>query len=199
MSELPLRTTPQNFGLSAFRCLLSRLSANDPIADMRAIVHHRRMKSLITFTGAGTGIAVALVLVAQVQSSAAPGEEHWVPSSTSAYGITGDIHLSPTRLRMRGADVPLRIVEDLSRYRSSLNSLGPARVLEIGSNRWVSRNSYGCFERARWIVVWRFNRGRNLGIDVYEPAVRPHSDGPPTLGVPHGTCGAYYYVRPTRR
>ena len=160
---------------------------------------------------ARTGIAATLLLATQTQADAKPGNELWVAQSRTAYSITGDIHLSPTRLRMAGVNVPLRVVTDLSHYRASDDTLVRARVLELTSRRdfkLLNGNSFGCGKPIRWIVVWRFDGGKKLGMDTYEGAVRPRSErphAPPTdTLLPYrdhgpGFCASYYYMRPTRR
>lgn len=160
---------------------------------------------------ARAGIAATLLLAAQTQADAKPGEELWVAQSRTAYSITGDIHLSATRLRMAGVNIALRVVADLPHYRASDDRLVPARVLEVTSRRdfkLVNGNRFGCGKSIRWIVVWRFDGGKQLGMDTYEGAVRPQSERPDTAPtdtlLPYreqgpGFCASYYYVRSTRR
>ena len=160
---------------------------------------------------ARAGIAATLLLFGQTQADGKPGEELWVAQSRTAYSITGDVYLSPTRLRMAGMNVPLRLVADLAQYRSSDDRLVRARVLEVTSRRdlkLVNGNRFGCSKPIRWIVVWRFDGGKQLGMDTYEGAVKPESERPQahaidTLLTYHERssrfCGGHYYVRPIRR
>jgi hypothetical protein len=160
---------------------------------------------------ARVGCAASLLLAVQGHANAKPGEELWIAQSRTAYSITGDILLSPTRLRMAGVNVPLRVVADLPHYRDSDDRLVPARVLEVTSPRdfkFVSGNRFGCGRRIRWIVVWRFDDGKQLGMDTFEGNVKPQSERQPPSPSDTllsyrkqgpGFCGSYYYVRPTRR
>ena len=157
-----------------------------------------------------SGFAATLLLAAQTQANPKPDEELWVAQSRTTYSITGDIRLSPTRLRMAGVNVPLRVVVDLSQYRASDDSLVPARVLEVtnrGDFKLRNGNRFGCGKPIRWIVVWRFDGGKQLGMETFEGAMRPQSERlhPPTdtllpyLEQGPGFCASYYYARPTRR
>ena len=166
------------------------------------------MKSSKSSASLRVGFAALALFAIQTDASARPGEEVWVAQSRTAYSITGDIRLSQTRLRMAGLDVPLRVVADLPRYRASDDRLVPARVLEVTSPRdlkLVNGNRFGCGKPIRWIVVWQFDSGKQLGMDTFEGGKRPQSE--PQLASSSdnllsnreqssGFCASYYYVRP---
>lgn len=138
-------------------------------------------------------------------------DELWIASSTTAYSITGDIHLSPTRLRMVDVNLAIRVVADLPKYRASDDRLVSARVLEIVSPREIrllNGNRFGCGEPIRWVVVWRFDGGKQMGMDTYGGAISPQSELEAVVsnGIFQSDqerspafCGSYYYVRDTHR
>jgi hypothetical protein len=187
------------------------MSAIDLLRSLALSPISQQMKLRKSLSIARIGYAVPLLLAVQTHADAKTGEELWIAQSTTAYSITGDIRLSPTRLRMAGVNVPLRVAADLPNYRASEDKLVPARVLEVTDPRdfkLVSGNRFGCGKPIRWIVVWRFDGGKQLGMDTYEGAIKPQSERRPLITsdtlLPYreqgpGFCASYYYVRPTHR
>ena len=108
--------------------------------------------------------------------------------------ITGDILLSPRRLRASGVDFPLRVAADLPDYENELEERVKARVLQVTKlmdPRLRNGNTLGCGrgEPTRWIVVWRYDNGNGLGMETFGSREMPKSvkDG--------GFCGGYFYFR----
>lgn len=134
---------------------------------------------------------LALAACASLAQAKPAGEEHWRAGSTTATAITGDIHLSPTRLVAAGQTLRLSVVADLPAYRSIIGTF-PARVLKVVNPRRVvmrNGNEFGCNAPARWIVVYRKGGQDSLGMDVF--------DGPdlPKSSDDRGFCASYFYYR----
>ena len=92
---------------------------------------------------------IGLVLLASMTTHAVAkaGEERWIAYSRTATAITGDILLSPTRLRAAGADFPLKVVADLPNFETDLDSRVPARVLFVTRRmdpKLRNGNTLGC-------------------------------------------------------
>lgn len=139
-----------------------------------------------------TLIGVLFALAIHSGALAKKGEEHWSALSTTAISITGDIVLSPTHLNAAGHDFPLRVATDLSDYGAFFGSV-PARVLRVTSKmnpKLLNGNTFGCRSPAEWIVVYRFDHGSKLGMDVFSGPDSPTTDTDP------GMCATYTYVRP---
>jgi hypothetical protein len=136
-------------------------------------------------------IAVAILLLISGSAPAKPREERWSAMSTTAISITGDILLSPTRLRMEGADFPLKVVADLPRFQGDTGPVA-ARVLKVTrpmDPKLLNGNKLGCRGPIRWIVVWQFDHGRQLGMDTFKAGPMPTAVKNPTF------CGSYFYLR----
>src|SRR5438045_2499496 len=118
--------------------------------------------------------------------SAKHGEEHWSAFSKTAYSITGDIVLSPTRLQTERANFRLKFVADLPRYESVLGP-APARVLAVIAPRDPSllNGNKLCSGLVRWMVASHTASGE-LELDVFEGKEMPTSSA-------HEICGALFY------
>jgi hypothetical protein len=104
---------------------------------------------------AAGAFVLGLVLLGGTAASARSGEEEWGALSTTAIAITGDIVLSPTRMRTAGAIFPLKLAADLSRFRTSAGVVG-ARVLQITRpmNPVLLNGNTLCGRKPpRWIAV----------------------------------------------
>ena len=139
-------------------------------------------------------IAIALLACSSSQAVARAGEERWLAYSRTAMGITGDILLSPTRLRASGVDFPLKVVADLPDFKNDLDESVPARVLFITREmdpKLRNGNTLGCGRNQpiRWIVVWQYNHGKSLGMDTFSGGRMPKSADDARL------CGSYSYFR----
>jgi hypothetical protein len=120
------------------------------------------------------------------------GQEHWAPFSTTAMSITGDIALSPKELRAAGHAFPVELAAELPQY-DSLAGKVPARVLKVtqlSDPPLLGGNRLGCGTPIRWIVVFRFDNGAKLGLDVFDGPDLPRSEKDPTL------CAIFTYARP---
>jgi hypothetical protein len=148
------------------------------------------MTTVRSFSTVLTGALLALAL--HSGASAKKGEEHWSALSTTAISITGDILLSPTRLNAAGHDFPLKVATDLPDYGAFFGSV-PARVLRVTGKmnpKMLNGNRFGCRSPVDWIVVYRFDHGTKLGMDVFSGPDSPTTDTDP------GMCATYTYVRP---
>jgi len=108
--------------------------------------------------------------------------------------ITGDILLSPTRLRASGTDFPLTVAADLTDFGSDFDQPVAARVLAVTHEmdpELRNGNTLGCGhgQPIRWIVVWQYNHGKSLGMDTFAGAQIPKSVNDA------GFCGSYFYSR----
>ena len=136
--------------------------------------------------------ATGLLFAAQTGASVRAGEERWIAQSTTATAITGDILLSPTRLRMAGVNVPLRVAADNPHFGSHRGPVA-ARILAVtkpSNPRLLNGNTFGCGKPVRWIAVYQFDSGKQLGMVVFDERTLPTAEGGP------GFCGSYFYVRP---
>jgi hypothetical protein len=136
--------------------------------------------------------AAALMWMSQNPASAKAGEEKWVAYSRTAMSITGDILLSPTRLRAAHVNLPLKVAADNPRFGVD-DGLVAARVLaltEPSNPKLLNGNTFGCDKPVRWIAVWQFDHGQQLGMAVFDSVKMPKSESDP------GFCGSYYYARP---
>jgi hypothetical protein len=134
----------------------------------------------------------ALVVAALCPSSlsAVGKSEHWQAFSKTATAITGDIDLSPTRLRAGGVTFPLKVAEDIPHFAGDtgettarvLAVVRPSRPIMLNSNTFCGR------DLVRWIAVWRVDKA-TLGMAVFS------SKKMPTDETDQGSCGIYYYVR----
>jgi hypothetical protein len=154
------------------------------------VSHSTVMKAAVTrFTVA----SLALVALGNGNGSAKTGEERWIAYSRTAMAITGDIVLSPTRLRAAGVDIPLKVAADLPRFRSYDGSQVGARILAVGSSKdfkLLNGNRFGCGKPIRWIAVWREDGGKRLAMATFE------NKGMPTGYSSPGFCASYHYVKP---
>jgi hypothetical protein len=170
------------------------LTANDPIADIRQQAHVSVMKlPLLLMVPCG---------VALVSAASSPpkerGEEVWTALSRTATDITGDIRLSPTNLRVAGANFPLRVVADVPQYRGDFDEPVAARILAVTRDmepKLLNGNTLACgrTEPAKWIVLWHHDHGKTLAMDVFTGGAMPRSVHEP------GFCASYFYVRKSVR
>lgn len=135
--------------------------------------------------------------------------EQWAAYSLTADSITGDIQIAPTRLQMAGATLSVRKAGDLRRYRTSDGRLVPARLMQVTGAQDVTLrngNRFGCRRPIRWIVLWRFDSGRKLGMDTYDGNLPPqalvaadvkNAPDPSTSNQWAGLCGSYFYSQKT--
>jgi hypothetical protein len=133
-----------------------------------------------------------ITLIACCASSvwARTGEERWIATSTAAMAITGDIRLSPTRLRTERADFPLKVVKDLPRFEGFIGFV-PARVLAVTTPKsppLINGNRL-CSKPVRWIVVARTRDG-GLELDAFTGKQMPKSVKADE------SCGGLFYSRP---
>ena len=135
--------------------------------------------------------ALSLALL-EGRASAKPVEEEWIANSTTAISITGDVILSPTRLRMGGANLRLRLVADVPRF---VGAFGPvqARIFSVARprNPVLLNGNTICAQPIRWIVVSHTKNGE-LELDAFEGREIPASLDS------KGACGAFFYSRPLR-
>jgi hypothetical protein len=139
-------------------------------------------------------LAFLAIALAVLPAAAKSSEERWIASSKTAMSITGDIRLSPTRLRMAAVVFPLKVAADLPRFDGD-NGPVAARVLKVtrpADPKLLNGNRLGCNLPIRWIVVWRFDGGSQLGMDTFTGTAMPTSVND------KGFCGSYFYVRPSR-
>ena len=160
-----------------------------PVADTDPARHSAGMNPLLP-----RAAAIAALLLACSPGAAAlkKGEERWVASSRTAMGITGDLLLSQPRLVAAGRAYPLRVATDLAGYGSELGRVA-APVLEVTRplDPPLQRgNHHGCGKPIRWIVVWRQDGGKGLGMETFSSAAMPRSAKSP------GFCASYFYMRP---
>jgi hypothetical protein len=139
-------------------------------------------------------IAAALFVCGSNQASADAGEERWTAYSRTAMAITGDIRLSPRRLRAGSVDFPLKVVADLPDFENDFDERVPARVLSITRSmdpKLRNGNTLGCGRGRpiRWVVVWQYAKGKSLGMDTFTGRVMPKSANDA------GFCGSYFYFR----
>ena len=123
-------------------------------------------------------------------SLARGSEEHWLALSTTAMGITGDILLSPTRLKAGGHVFPLEVVHDLPNYGAYFGPV-EARVLRITRRmnpKLLSGNRLGCGSPINWVVVYHIDHN-TLGMDVFGGSLVP------TSSRSSGFCSLYTYTR----
>lgn len=145
---------------------------------------------------------VFAILLAMTPAHARPrGEEEWQAFSTTAMGITGDILLSPYRLRAAGHDFPLRLVTDVPAFETDQGLL-PARILRVTKvmdPELLNGNRLGCRRPIRWVVVARLKdnplpkRGKMLHMAVFAGSKMPKSEEDP------GLCGTFTYTSPDIR
>ena len=136
--------------------------------------------------------AVVLSSAGQGQTFARTAEERWIAASRTATAITGDILLSPTRLRAARKDFPLKVAADNPRF-GGYSGLVAARILALtrpSNPRLLNGNTFGCSKPVRWVAVWQFDNGKQLGMAVFDDARLPTSEKSP------GFCASYYFVRP---
>ena len=135
-----------------------------------------------------------LLVCISSEIGAKTGEERWIAYSRTAIAITGDIILSSTRLRTSGNDFPLKLAADVPNYESDLDGSVQARVLAVTRKmdpKLRNGNRLGCghSQPIRWIVVWRSQHGKALGMDTFSAGHMPKSVKDP------GFCGSYSYFR----
>lgn len=125
-------------------------------------------------------------------ATARPGEEKWIATSTAGMAITGDIILSPRRLRTEHADFPLRVISDVPNFGGQFGPV-PARVLAVTrpKNPVLLNGNRLCRRPVRWIVVSHLKDG-GLELDAFESRRMPTSIGST------GSCGSLFYSRPDR-
>jgi hypothetical protein len=136
--------------------------------------------------------AAVSLFAAQAVASGRAGEERWIAQSTTATAITGDIQLSPRRLRMAGVNLPLRVAAENPRFESHRGPVG-ARILAVtkpSNPRLLNGNTFGCRKPVRWIAVYQFDKGKQLGLLVFDEQRLPTAENGP------GFCASYFYVRP---
>ena len=141
-----------------------------------------------------TLLAAALLTSSPSETFAKGGEERWIAYSKTAMAITGDITLSPSRLRASGVDFPVRVAADLADFGSDFDRPVPARVLEVTRRmdpKLRNGNTLGCGrgQPIRWIVVWQYQHGKSLGMDTFAGVRMPKSVKDA------GFCGSYFYFR----
>ena len=168
-----------------------RTCRTDPLADLNANRHSASMK---TAAAPASVVAVFLFAFTCSQATAMSGEERWTASSRTALAITGDIVLSPTWLRASGVEFPLRVAGDLPNFENDFDRPIPARVLAVTrlmNPRLRNGNTLGCGrgQPIRWIVVWRYDGGKALGMDTFSGSQMPQSVKDA------GFCGSYFYLR----
>lgn len=139
-------------------------------------------------------IGWALLICLSSGTWANAGEERWIAYSRTAMAITGDIVLSPTRLRTSGIDFPLKVAADLRSYESDTDGSVQARVLAVTRRmdpKLRNGNTLGCGpgRPIRWIVVWRTEHGKGLGMDTFSSGEMPKS------AKDAGLCGSYFYFQ----
>ncbi len=140
----------------------------------------------------------ALLVVAAVSlAGAAPakpvGEERWVALSKTALSITGDIRLSPTRLKTARAAYPLAVAADIRAFGADdrpvaarvLRVTRPSNPVLLNTNRLCGRGL------VRWVVVWRQPDDRTMLV----MAAFSDRGMPKSIRAP-GFCGTYHYSRP---
>ena len=133
---------------------------------------------------------LALLLALPTAAYAAPGDEHWVATSTTAMGITGDIVLSPSSLAMaRGVTLPLRVAADVPAFQTGVGAKA-ARILAVTrpANPAVLNGNRLCDAPVTWVVVWRMPRA-GLGLAMFS------GDRQPSGEQAGGLCGDYFYER----
>ena len=125
-----------------------------------------------------------------VVASAKPGEERWTATSTAAYSITGDIVLSPTRLRTEAADFPLKVVADIPHFGGQFGPVS-SRILAVTKprNPTLLNGNTLCRRPVRWFVV-SHTKGGQLELDIFESRPMPKSVHSA------GACGVFFYSRP---
>jgi hypothetical protein len=117
-------------------------------------------------------------------------EERWIATSTAAMAITGDIQLSPTRLRTERADFPLKVVADLPSFEGFLGFI-PARVLAVTTptSPPLLNGNRLCSKPVRWIVVAR-TKDDGLELDAFTGKRMP------TSVKTDQSCGGLFYSKP---
>ncbi len=162
-----------------------------PIADIRTGAHIAHMKPSAALS---IKIAATLLACGSGQATAKGGEERWIAYSRTARAITGDIFLSPTRLRAAGTNFPLKVISDLPEFRTDLDVRVAARVLAVTRRmnpKLRNGNTLGCGrgQPIRWIVVWQYDAGKGLGMATFAGSRMP------TSAKNAGLCGSYSYFR----
>lgn len=163
-----------------------------PVADFWPLAHHGAVIRSFSRVSALAALALGSVSISHGVALATPGEERWIAGSRTATSITGDILLSPSRLRAASVTIPLRVAGDLDRF-GDYDGTVSARILEVTrltNPKMLRGNRFGCGgQPIRWIAVWRFDRGRQLAMATFDGRQMPTS-------VRHGLCATYYYLRP---
>jgi hypothetical protein len=155
----------------------------------------------LTFPSKLRCAAAAVALLIPTQGDAKGREERWIAFSTTAMGVTGDILLSPTRLRTAGHDIPLQVAADDPAFGGDDGPVR-ARILRI-TRRMDPRLLRGntlCGVPARWIAVWHLGgklwsgrRGKMLEMAVFTGERQPQSVNDA------GLCATYSYTSPDFR
>lgn len=125
----------------------------------------------------------------------APGEERWAALSHTATAITGDIRLSPRRLKTPRAVFPLTVARDDPAF-GGPSFGGPktvaARVLKVTAPAdpvLLNGNRLCAGQGVRWIAVWREDGGKTLEMAAFSGEAPPGG-----LDAP-GLCGTFSYTR----
>ncbi len=122
----------------------------------------------------------------------APGEERWEAMSHTATAITGDIRLSPHRLKTARAALPLAVARDLPAFKAEGGRLVGARVLRVtrpADPVLLNGNRLCGTAPVHWLAVWRDDGGKTLSMAVFS------GDALPTGLDDPGLCGTYGYTR----
>ena len=168
---------------------MKSMAACDPIAVIGSGAHVAHMESSVAFSKM---ITAALLACCSVQSFAKGGEERWTAYSRTAVAITGDILLSPTRLRAAGVDLPLKVMADVPDFQNDLDQRVAARVLAVTRRmnpKLRNGNTFCGDQPIRWIVVWQYDAGKGLGMDMFAGSQMPSSANNV------GFCASYFYFR----
>lgn len=138
-------------------------------------------------------LILAMASFATVAAARPAGEERWIALSKTAYSITGDIRLSPTRLKTARAAYPLAVAADVRAFGADggpvaarvLRVTRPSNPVLLNGNRLCGRGL------ARWVVAWRQPDDRTmLVLAAFSDRRMPRSIRAP------GFCGTYHYSRP---
>ena len=139
----------------------------------------------------GKWALLSAILIACGASGSAAGEREgqWSALSRTAQSITGDIILSPTRLRAETAEFRLGPGVDQLQFVGVLGRV-PARALPVRSprNPTMLNGNRICRGPVRWFVV-ALTRDGDLEIDAFEGKAMPRSVRSA------GFCGAFFYSR----
>ncbi|HUB51549.1 MAG TPA: hypothetical protein VL986_05355 [Terracidiphilus sp.] len=145
-------------------------------------------------------ISAVLLIVAQL-AALAQDKGFWVPESSSAKTITGEISIAETRLTMNYLNFPLGQIRALkpeeagALFDADVNAPGGGylyRLAVAADRRFLHKNTLCGTDDVQWMITWV--QGRTLNVAFFSGA------NPPTLTMDalagtNDRCGIFAYSR----